>query len=101
MVLRYASSATDWLTVRKEIIRLMAPRDRSCFARRHYSSKLPILCELDNQVIDYWEQKTGKRLLIDTTKLHPVSWSPNPKGWGLTKFNHDRSHKKTLTEKTD
>jgi hypothetical protein len=102
-VLRYASDASDWLIVRKEIIRLMKPVDRSWFARRHYSTKLPLLCETDFLVLDYWEQKTGKRLLIDTTRLHPTStWSPNPKGWGLTKFNHDRKlSKSSPTEKTD
>jgi len=98
VILIVDGTSIDWLTIRKLLISLSSPKDRSNFARRHHSSKLPQICEFDHLVISYWEEKTGTSLFIDEQKLHPTAtWNKNPKGWGIRKFNSER-HERTTTK---
>jgi hypothetical protein len=96
------NNSSDWLIIRKELIKILPPELRSLFKRRHYSSKLTQLVDLDYKVISYWEEKTGTSLFIDKTKLHPEStWNKNPKGWGLKEINrerHERARNKKASE---
>ena len=92
-------NSNDWLVIRAEIIRLFPPKDRSLFHRRHFSTKKPIMNEFDEEVIRYWEQKTGTRLFINENKLHSDSWIQKPKGWGLQAYNEQR--RKSSTQDSD
>jgi len=99
------NQTTDWLTIRKELIKILPPKFRSYFLRRHFSSKLTQLSELDLSVIAYWEEKTSTRLFIDQTRIHPEStWKKNPKGWGLKEINrerHERASNKKNSKEVD
>ena len=99
-VIEYVDGAsTDWLTIRKEIIRMMPPKERSRFSRRHYSTKLPIINDFDRAIIVYWKKQTGIELIIDVSKLHPEFWIPKPKGWGFKVYNEER--RKNSCKKND
>lgn len=99
-VIEYVDGETDdWLVIRNELIRIFPPKERSRFSRRHYSTKLPILNDFDEAVIEYWEKKTGDELVIDESKLHPEDWQQKPKGWGLQAYNEAR--RKRSSEKDD
>lgn len=97
--------STDWLVIRKELIKILPPKLRSLFLRRHFSSKLTQLSDLDYSVIAYWEEKTSTRLFIDLTKIHPEqTWKKNPKGWGLKEINrerHERASNKKNSKEVD
>lgn len=90
-VVGYVGTASDdWFAIKKEIVNIFPPKDRSRFSRRHYSTKKHVLNDFDYEVIDYWEEKTGVELIIDETKLHPENWKPRPRGWGLQQYNEER-----------
>lgn len=98
VILIVDGTTTDWLSIRKLLVSLSSPKDRSSFARRHYSSKLPQICEFDHLVIAYWEEKTGTSLFIDEQKLHPTAtWNKKPKGWTIHKINRER-HEQARTK---
>lgn len=95
-VIDYAGdSSNDWFQVKKELVNLFPPKERTRFSRRHYSTKKHLINDFDREVIKYWENQTGNRLLIDETKLHPESWEQQPRGWGLAVYNERRKQKKT------
>jgi hypothetical protein len=99
----YIGDATDdWFRIKKQLVNLFPPRERSRFSRRHYSSKKHILNLFDKSVINYWENKTGVSLWIDPEKLHPEDWNPKPRGWGILELNEERAkQKKTSSSETD
>ena len=80
----------DWFRIKKELVNLFPPGERSRFSRRHYSTKKHILNLFDKSVITYWEKTTGTRLWIDPEKLHPENWVRREQGWGLREFNEKR-----------
>lgn len=94
-VMLYAYDCEDWLKIRKEIINHCGFRLRKLFERRHYSTKLTILNDLDFLIKDYWEKNTGTKVFIDETKLHSdAKWCRKPVGWGLQEYNAKRKKEK-------
>jgi hypothetical protein len=91
-------SSDDWFTIKKEIVNNFPPKERKRFSRRHYSTKKHILNGFDYEVINYWEEKSGKKLFIDEEKLHPTNWEQKPKGWGLQRINEERRRNKEATK---
>lgn len=90
-VIKYAGDvADDWFEVKKQILSITDPKRRSLFSRRHYSTKKHILNDFDYKVIEYWQLKTGVKLKIDESKLHPKDWIRRPRGWGLKKYYADK-----------
>lgn len=88
------NSSNDWFSIKKELVNLFPPKERSRFSRRHYSTKKHLINDFDREVIKYWEQKTGNKLFIDESKLHPNTWQRKPKGWGLVEINEKRRKQK-------
>lgn len=100
-VIDYASeSSNDWFQIKKELVNLFPPKERSRFSRRHYSTKKQLINDFDRAVMKYWESQTGQKLFIDDTKLHPKSWKKQPRGWGLAAYN-DKRHKQKKTRNSD
>jgi len=87
-------SSNDWFRIKMEIINVFPPKYRSLFSRRHYSTKKHILNSFDEEVIKYWEKRTGVKLWIDPEKLHPTDWVSKPKGWRLVEINEERKRRK-------
>jgi len=83
-------TTSDWFRVKKEIVNLLPPVNRSLFSRRHYSTKKQMINEFEREVMEYWYKKTGVRLVIDKNKLHDINWIQKPKGWALKKINEQR-----------
>lgn len=96
-VMKYAYESTDWLKIRAEIITQCHAKVRKHFTRRHYSTKLTILNDVDYAIIKYWESKTGNRLFIDQDKLHSDDkWTGKgkPADWKLQEINEKRRKNK-------
>jgi len=87
-------STDDWFRVKAEIARLFPPKDRSLFARRHFSTKKHTINDFERKVMAYWLKKTGVKLEIDESKLHDPNWIQRPKGWGLKEYNEKRRKQK-------
>jgi len=88
------TESLDWFKIKRELVNLTPPRDRSLFSRRHYSTKKHILNLFDKQVINYWEQTLGVKLWIDPDKLHPENWVQKPHGWAIREINEQRQRSK-------
>lgn len=94
-VIEYVGTGSnDWFLIKKELVNLFPPKERSRFSRRHYSTKKHLINDFDREVIKYWEDKTGNKLFIDEGRLHPKSWKRKPKGWGLIEINEKRRKQK-------
>lgn len=90
-VSRFVSTGTnDWFRVKKEILAVLAPKDRSYFSRRHKTSKKHFINEFELEVMKYWESVTKIKLEVDQEKLHTINDERPPRYWGLMKYNQDR-----------
>lgn len=90
--------SNDWFSIKKELLNNFPPKDRSRFSRRHFSTKKHILNDFDLEVIKYWEEKSGRKLIIDKEKLHPEDWVQKSKGWGIREYNEQRQRKKETSK---
>lgn len=89
-VMEYASSSTNWLSIKKEIMWRLPISKRKDFSRRHYSTKKHTVNKLEEQIIEYWRLQTGVTLSIPQEKLHDLTWTRHRPGWGLRKYNRIR-----------
>lgn len=90
-VARYVLDSTDdWFTVKKELLQVLAPRDRALLSRRHKTSKKHFINDLERDLMIFWERLTSVRLKIDPEKLHtPLDERP-PRYWALMELNKQR-----------
>lgn len=86
------NSTTDWFKIKRELVKIFPPKERSNFSRRHFSTKKQLLNKFDREVIKYWEKQTKLKLFIDQDKLHPKDWVRKPKGHGLKAYNEKRKN---------
>ena len=90
-VMEYVDGNSDeWFDIKKELLKLSPPKERSRFSRRHYSTKKHFINDFEREIMQYWEDSTGVELKIDESRLHPESWVKKPPGWGLAEFNKNR-----------
>jgi len=98
-VYEYVGDATnDWFVIKREIVNIFPPKDRSKFSKRHYSTKKHILNDFDQEVITYWEKISGNKIYIDESKLHPKDWVQKPKGWGIEQYNEQKRQQKETSK---
>jgi hypothetical protein len=60
----YACHATDWQTVKKELLKSLPPADRKFFSTRDPYTKKQVLNEFESTVVDKWRKLTGVQLII-------------------------------------
>lgn len=89
-VMKYASTSHNWLSIKKEILWLLPPSQRSKFSRRHYSTKKHSLNDFEKEIIAFWGSRTGVDLKIPDNLLHNPEWVRHRRGWGLKKYNKER-----------
>lgn len=63
-VAAYASTAQDWQTVKKELLKSLAPHDRKFFSTRDPYTKKQVLNEFESIIVDKWQKLTGVHLII-------------------------------------
>lgn len=86
--------STDYLRIRKEIIYILPPKERSAFTRRHKSTRKVVLNDLDKEIMDYTEQTRNVRLFIDESKVHPSDWVYSPYGTNIKKYYEQKRKQK-------
>lgn len=60
---------TDWLTVKKQLLLVLSPRDRKSFSTRDQKTKRHFpFNAFENAVRDNWQQLTGNRLEMPPEK---------------------------------
>lgn len=59
---------SDWLVVKKYILKFSSPRNRKFFSTRDHKSKKQTLNNFEISLIDFYENKFGTRLYIDEEK---------------------------------
>lgn len=63
-VMEYVGDTTDWMVVKKQVLLSLPPALRTCFSTRDPKTKKQSFNEFELLVVDWWEKKTGRRLLI-------------------------------------
>ncbi len=97
---KYIENQTnDWFQVKKELLSIMSPKERSLFSRRHKTSKKHFINDFEKKVIEFWFSLTKVNLQIDDSKLHTSEDERPPRYWGLMKYNKIRSEKAALASK--
>lgn len=84
----------DWITVKKELLRVVDNHSRDHFSIRNPNSKKHLLNDFEKEVIGYWKTLTDRELSVPATKLHDTDYVYNAKGWGLQKFNKERTERR-------
>lgn len=60
----YASGETDWLKIKKEILKCVKPSSRTAFSSRHPVTKKQEINQFDVAVATYWEGLSGSVLTL-------------------------------------
>lgn len=84
----------DWVIVKKELLRAVDNNTRDLFSIRNPNSKKHLLNDFEKEVMEYWKTLTNVELSLSDTKLHDVEYVYNTKGWGLQKFNKERTERR-------
>ena len=63
-VMKYASGATEWVTVKKELLRCLHPNDRRLFSTRDPLTKRHSLNEMEKKIVAAWLEQGGGELLV-------------------------------------
>lgn len=94
-VSKYVETSTDdWFRVKKELLTVCSPKERSFFSRRHKTSKKHFLNEFEKELITQWKQLTGVDLKVDDSKLHTPDDERPPRHWALMELNKKRQEAK-------
>lgn len=65
-VMKFAGDTTDWVAVKREVLKILFPFFRRYFSTRDPKTKKHSLNEFEHKVIDYWKQSTGHSLVIQS-----------------------------------
>jgi len=60
----YAGHITDWITIKKELLKVMSPADRRHFSTRDPLTKRQSINDFEKIVMEKWYQTTGNRLIL-------------------------------------
>lgn len=60
----YAPRITDWLQLKKELVKTVPPSRRSLFSRRHPVTKQQQTNEFELSVMSRWEELTGNSVVF-------------------------------------
>jgi len=63
-VTKYASHVTDWVIVKKELLKSLTPNERKLFSTRHPITKQQSMNVFEMHVAEKWEKLTGNKLII-------------------------------------
>jgi len=65
-----AYEGTDWLVVKKYIVRYARSENRKNFSTRHLKTKKHTINEFEKKLIDIYKQKYNIKLVLDESKRH-------------------------------
>lgn len=65
-----AYKGTDWLIVKKYIVRYARSEHRKNFSTRHLKTKKHTINEFEKNLIDIYKQKYSIKLVLDESKKH-------------------------------
>lgn len=60
----YASSITEWKTLKKELLRSLHPTARKLFSTRDTKTKVLNFNSLEIEIVEYWKKLTGVDLYL-------------------------------------
>lgn len=88
----------EFLMVKKVLLNYLPNKLRKLFSKRHPQTKKHKLNSLENELILFWQEKTGVLLKIPEDSLHPDSWVAKPKGWKLSLIKKNKKNKENETK---
>ncbi|NBQ47294.1 MAG: hypothetical protein EBU33_02420 [Sphingobacteriia bacterium] len=63
-VLAYASDISEWMVLKKELLKYLPASARKVFSTRHPVTKEQSLNDFERKVIEYWKGLTGVELYL-------------------------------------
>lgn len=77
-IFSYASDVDDWMTIKKEFLKVLPPRDRIVFSTRDPKTKKQRTNDFERELAAIWSQMTGRRVVFrdDETKRAQEDDSP-------------------------
>lgn len=57
----YVGNVTDWVTIKKELLKTLSPADRIYFSTRDPITKKQRVNDFEKVVAERWHQKTGNK----------------------------------------
>src|SRR3990167_8092367 len=64
IVYSYAAEVDDWLTIKKELVKIITPTKRGLFSRRDEITKRQVPNDLDRAVAAKWSELTGRPCIV-------------------------------------
>jgi len=64
-VARYTSSVSDWITIKKELLKSLPPQYRKRFSTRDPVTKKQSMNDFEISLSKKWESITGKKLIFN------------------------------------
>lgn len=62
--LTYLSKETEWITVKKQLLKMLPPHERTNFSTRDIKTKKQTPNEMEIAIVQWWFTKTGVRLVM-------------------------------------
>lgn len=63
-VFQYASHVDDWVTIKKELLKVLHPAGRRAFSTRHKGTKKQRTNKLERDIAVRWSQLTGRPVIF-------------------------------------
>ena len=63
-VFGYASNVDDWLIIKKELLKALAPEERKLFSTRDPITKKQCTNDFERQVAECWAEMSGRSVLF-------------------------------------
>ena len=63
-VTAYVGDTTEWVVVKKQVLLALPPKLRTNFSTRDPKTKKQSFNDFELRVVDWWEKRTGRRLVI-------------------------------------
>jgi hypothetical protein len=64
-VARYAADVSDWITIKKELLKSLPPQCRKRFSTRDPITKKQSMNDFEISLAKKWESITGKKLILN------------------------------------
>lgn len=85
VVLRAKPLETEWINVKKPLLRMLPPELRGLFGRRHSVTKKQLLKPMDILVLELWLQVTNR--LLNVVLHDETKYTYRGRGFGLKQWH--------------
>lgn len=71
-VYSYADGVDDWITIKKELLKILIAKDRTLFSTRHPITKKQQTNDFERSVAKRWSVLTGRSVIFNTNEQQEI-----------------------------